>query len=180
MTLMKDAPLPTFNGTVRASLRKAALDVLSQWKTQIQVEEQKTRRGFAFDGQYFSGIRINGGNFTAYLCLFSDAEAVDGLMKQGQPDAALAKDGKGPSETAAGICQLILFELLKLFPEWSKNMTSSHSLVSTQKMPDEWLVTPISCGGGRLIVLFGYSGTLGVAEEDHDDGFTEARNMTFF
>lgn len=180
MTLMKDAPLPTFNGTVRASLRKAALDVLSQWRTQIQVEEQKTRRGFTIEGQYFSGIRMHGENFTAYLCLFSDAAAIEGLLKQGQTEVASAKDGQGLSETAAGICQQISFELFKSFPEWSKNTTSGNSLPSSQKMPDEWLVTPIVCGGGRLIVLFGYVGSLGVAEEDHEDGFTEARNMTFF
>jgi hypothetical protein len=49
-----------------------------------------------------------------------------------------------------------------------------------QKSPDEWLVTTVSCGQGRLDLLFAYQGEWGVSDEEANESLTEARDMTFF
>ena len=187
MTLMKGAPLPAFNGTVRASLRKAAIDVLAVHGVSAAVESQKTRRGFVIDGPFFSGKQIGNSALTLYFCVFLDASFAE-FLNVNDPTPESRRDSKlSPLDVAAFLCERISVEAGKSFPEWHKEWTSGktqdsseQSSVRSQHMPEEWLVTPVSCAQGRLEVLFAYQGDWAVTDGEPDESLTEARDMTFF
>lgn len=175
MTLMKDAPLPTFGKTIAAIALDSLTSVSARFCSHPAETKQSVCKSFIPMGDHFIGARIFGESFQGLLFLSATHQFFSSAAKEG-----------GHGSDGAPLKQ-VFEQALEIFKErfTGQKLSLGQSngkadFTETTQFPEEWLMSVVTSELGLCSLAFGYTGNLGFSEEDEPMAQTDAKHLTFF
>lgn len=176
MTLMKDAPLPTFGKIISEIAGDALKSVSGKFGLNSYKVEQSVVRRFVPTGDQFVGIRIFGASFEGLLFLSVEKNLLN-LLNEPSKDQIVSHSVLGMIFDAA----LDFFVgRVREHDCVVKSSGEAEILSDGSNHPEEWLVSRLSSEAGSCWLTFGYSGSLPFSSDDLPLANTAAKDMTFF
>jgi hypothetical protein len=176
MTLMKDAPLPTFGNTITSIVRETLGAVAAQFGMESVQTEQRVVRAFVPVGDRVVGVRLGGAEFEGLLFVSANREMIRTLRGK--------LDGESNSINETESLFGTAFELFKnRAQEYGcplNRLDDTEPLIQKSSAPEEWLVSQLVSEVGAFWISFGYSGKLPFSAEEERKTAAEAKDMTFF
>ncbi len=176
MTLMKDAPLPTFGKTITEISKNTLRALVESFGFTPDQVNQKVVKSFVATGDRIVGVRVEGPECEGLFFISADQKMIKTLRTK----LKVASD----SLTETDVLFKTAFDLFKgLASEFGCDFRRVDDCETQREnfcTPDEWLVSQLSSESGTCWISFGYSGKLPFAADDERIGATEAKDMTFF
>lgn len=176
MTLMKDAPLPTFGKTITEIMRESLKAVAECFSLDSPKLDQRVVKFFVPSGDRIVGVRVVGMAFEGLFFVSADSKLLRRLRTEVSGETVLRSEMDKLFRKS--------FDLFQgRFIESGCNLScidDTETLGQTNCTPEEWLVSRMTTELGSCWLSFGYSGKLPFASDEDKNGAIEAKDMTFF
>ncbi|MBM3382894.1 MAG: chemotaxis protein CheX [Betaproteobacteria bacterium] len=187
MTLMKDAPLPTFGKSIRSVLVGSIKEAMQLYGIDVQEEPQVVCKNMMICGDYLAGIRISGDSFQGAVTLAMDRNITKGIAEKIFAGTQAKSDDSMLCDIVGEVCNQITgviqrkMGVLGCRIQVSAQMTAQTAQAfDSGAEPNEWLMTPFLLSSGRGVLSFGFEGSLSLSDEEAPEDLSDARNITFF
>lgn len=176
MTLMKDAPLPTFGKNITEIAREALGGVAEKFCLNSSKTDQRVVKVLLPFGDYIVGKKVVGTSFEGFVFVCAERK-----MLQFLKSCSVAGESVGANDDH------LFSSVFQLFSQLAQKrgcvLSSPDKFENDLEkncVPEEWLESRMTSEHGSCWLSFGYSGKLPFAAEEELLSSTEAKNMTFF
>lgn len=187
MTLMKGAPIPTFNSTVRNLLSASLREACAALGVNVEDQAPVVRRSVFMDGDYISGIRVSGSKFHGNVTLSMDKILAKVFADKIFANAPTKADESMLCDLVGEVCNQITGQIQRALGKHGCKMQVSAQQTSKPlppmdagSSPEEWLLIPFKMNEGWGVLCFGFVGELGIGSDEVQEDLSDARNITFF
>lgn len=187
MTSMKGAPLQRFSNTVRNLILKSVKEACAALGVEVTDEPLVVRKSMVINGDYLAGIRVSGSGFQGAVTLCMDKRLAKAFADKVFAGTAAKTDDSMLCDLVGEVCNQMTGVIQRGFGHLGCKMqvsaqetTQPHSLLDVGQSPEEWLMVPFMLDQGRGVLGFGFTGELGLAQDDGVEDLSDARSITFF